>query len=225
MPLSIVYRWSIPRASFARCRSKGCMSAPTPIRTMSSSCSGKLRLSSVCLLGRSGELAPGGPPLPNTMLGNSASYEVGKSYTPLFQEWERHLSHQGRLDELFLLFSDSKKAGEDQRHHEGSSQHKISEMPNSRATCTIDFPLVWASCTASRLNSAVEIFCPFCMILVLLLEESLRRFYPSTNSGQDQIPLMEWWKFQSCSPVPPCCSSLTSTVILCLPPAIAQITT
>ncbi len=47
------------------------------------------------------------------MLGNSASYEVGKSYTPLFQEWERHLSHQGRLDELFLLFSDSKKAGED----------------------------------------------------------------------------------------------------------------
>src|SRR5207302_11518319 len=78
-----------------------------------------------------------------------------------------------------------RKSGRSMRHHEGSSQHKISEMPNSRATCAIDLPLVWASCTASRLNSAVEIFCPFCMILVLLLEESLRRFYPSTNSGQD----------------------------------------
>jgi hypothetical protein len=32
---------------------------------------------------------------------------------PLFQQWERHLSHHGRLDELFLLFSDSKQAGED----------------------------------------------------------------------------------------------------------------
>ncbi len=36
------------------------------------------------------------------------------SHTPLFQQWERHLSHQGRLDELFLLVSDSTKAGEDQ---------------------------------------------------------------------------------------------------------------
>ncbi len=36
------------------------------------------------------------------------------SHTPLFEQWERHLSHQGRLDELFLLFSDSTKAGEDQ---------------------------------------------------------------------------------------------------------------
>jgi len=31
----------------------------------------------------------------------------------MFEEWERHLSHHGRLDELLLLFSDSKKAGED----------------------------------------------------------------------------------------------------------------
>jgi len=38
------------------------------------------------------------------------------SHTPLFEQWERHLSHQGRLDELFLLFSDSTKAGEDQIH-------------------------------------------------------------------------------------------------------------
>ena len=37
----------------------------------------------------------------------------GQLQAPLFQEWERHLSHQGRLDELFLLVSDSTKAGED----------------------------------------------------------------------------------------------------------------
>ena len=30
-----------------------------------------------------------------------------------------------------------------------------SEMPSSRATCAIGFPLVWINCTASRLNSGV----------------------------------------------------------------------
>ena len=39
----------------------------------------------------------------------------GQLQAPLFQDWERHLSHHGRLDELFLLFSDSKQAGEDQK--------------------------------------------------------------------------------------------------------------
>src|SRR5437879_5624620 len=79
-----------------------------------------------------------------------------------------------------------RQSGRSMPRHEGRSQHKLSEMPNSRATCAIDLPLVWVSCTVSRLSSTVEVFCPFCMILVLLLQESLRRFYPSTNSGQDQ---------------------------------------
>src|SRR6266516_7926467 len=90
MPASAVCRWSIPRAPLARCHSRDCISAPTLIRTLSSSCSGKLRLSSACLLGRSGELAPGGPPLPNTMLGNSASDEVGKSYSRLIDQAHHH---------------------------------------------------------------------------------------------------------------------------------------
>ena len=46
------------------------------------------------------------------------------SHTPLFEQWERHLSHQGRLDELFLLFSDSKKAGEDQPLAGGASERR-----------------------------------------------------------------------------------------------------
>src|SRR5437588_6926013 len=43
MPASAVCRWSIPRTSCARCHSKGCISAPPPLRTLSSSCSGKPR--------------------------------------------------------------------------------------------------------------------------------------------------------------------------------------
>src|SRR5437868_477969 len=70
-----------PPATSARCHSKGCISAASPIRTMSSSCSGKPPHNSACSLCRSGALVPTGPPLPDTMLGNRSAYEVGKSYT------------------------------------------------------------------------------------------------------------------------------------------------
>src|SRR2546423_14941639 len=110
MLASGVCRWSIPKATLACCHSRDWISAPPPLKTLSSSCSRKPPREPR-LLGRSGELDPGGPPLPSTMVGNSASYEVGKSYTPVSGVGTSSLS-SCTTDELFLLFSDSKLAGD-----------------------------------------------------------------------------------------------------------------
>src|SRR5436189_808386 len=64
-------------------------------------------------------------------------------------------------------------------------------MPNSRATWAMGFPLVWASRTASRLNSCASLFWTFCMILFLPLEESILRFHYSTKVGEAHILLLK----------------------------------
>ena len=77
---SAVCRWYIRREAVVYCRSKGCISAASLIRTMLSSCSGRLRHNSACLPCKSGVHSSGELLRPNTMLGNRAAYEVGKSY-------------------------------------------------------------------------------------------------------------------------------------------------
>src|SRR5215469_17536098 len=80
MPQSAACRSSTHRRSVARCRSKDYISAASPIRTMSNSCSRKPRLNSVYLPYRSDVRTQAAPLLLSTMLGNRAFHEVGKSY-------------------------------------------------------------------------------------------------------------------------------------------------
>src|SRR5450755_290695 len=66
---------------------------------------------------------------------------------------------------------------------------EVFEIPNSRATWAIGFPLVCASRTASRLNSAVEVFCTF-FILVHPLSEVvyLKGFLTPRIQGKLNLP-------------------------------------
>ena len=61
-------------------------------------------------------------------------------------------------------------------------------MPSSRATCAIGLPLVCIKRTASRLNSALEVFCTFFMLVSPLSGSSLSQsFLYSTKPGEVHI--------------------------------------
>lgn len=55
-------------------------------------------------------------------------------------------------------------------------------MPSSRAIWAFDFPLVWASCTASCLNSAVKIGCGFA-IMISFSQETRSHILPLYQIG------------------------------------------
>ena len=65
-------------------------------------------------------------------------------------------------------------------------------MPNARAICAIGLPLVCASRTASRFNAGVYVFWTFCIVVALLVKQSIRRISSSTKVGQghpSSVPL------------------------------------
>src|SRR5947209_5024155 len=56
-------------------------------------------------------------------------------------------------------------------------------MPKSRAMCANGFLLDWTSCTASTLNSLVNVRCVLCMIFSLPVSGSLLEVYLLHFSG------------------------------------------